>query len=78
MGNLFWGWFSDSFGRKPTIVISLLGIKFFVFMKIRHMCILSIVWFGSQLYPCYCIPYLLGTHEFYGRCCENIHCRNVQ
>ena len=25
-GNLFWGWFSDTYGRKPTIIISLLGM----------------------------------------------------
>ena len=29
VGNLFWGWFSDTYGRKPTIIISLLGMLYF-------------------------------------------------
>ena len=29
VGNLIWGWFSDTYGRKPTIVISLTCIIIF-------------------------------------------------
>ena len=33
-GNLIWGWFSDNFGRKPTIVISLIG-RFYIWYYLQ-------------------------------------------